>query len=62
VSTAEVEGIVSNLINYRDCIIYGVEVMIITFMISQIFFMFLSFSFPDLLCCNHEIIKFVRPI
>ncbi|KAH0953249.1 hypothetical protein HN011_000393 [Eciton burchellii] len=26
VSTAEVEGIVSNLINYRDCIIYGVEV------------------------------------
>ncbi|RLU17248.1 hypothetical protein DMN91_011317 [Ooceraea biroi] len=26
VSTSEIEGIVSNLINYRDCIIYGVEV------------------------------------
>lgn len=26
VSTSEVEGIVSNFINYRDCIIYGVEV------------------------------------
>ncbi|XP_072761694.1 long-chain fatty acid transport protein 4 [Anoplolepis gracilipes] len=26
VSTSEVEGIISNLINYRDCIIYGVEV------------------------------------
>ncbi|XP_034934364.1 long-chain fatty acid transport protein 4-like isoform X2 [Chelonus insularis] len=26
VSTSEVEAIVSNLINYRDCIVYGVEV------------------------------------
>lgn len=26
VSTSEVEGIISNLINYKDCIVYGVEV------------------------------------
>ncbi|XP_022191701.1 long-chain fatty acid transport protein 4 [Nilaparvata lugens] len=26
VSTSEVEGIVSNLANYRDCVVYGVEV------------------------------------
>ncbi|XP_012539295.1 long-chain fatty acid transport protein 4 isoform X1 [Monomorium pharaonis] len=26
VSTSEIEGIVSNLINYRDCIVYGVEI------------------------------------
>lgn len=26
VSTSEIEGIISNLINYRDCIVYGVEV------------------------------------
>ncbi|EFN78828.1 Long-chain fatty acid transport protein 4 [Harpegnathos saltator] len=26
VSTSEIEGIVSNFINYRDCIVYGVEV------------------------------------
>ncbi|KAL1123801.1 hypothetical protein AAG570_001572 [Ranatra chinensis] len=26
VSTSEVEGIVSNIINYRDCVVYGVEV------------------------------------
>ncbi|XP_070521049.1 long-chain fatty acid transport protein 4-like isoform X2 [Cardiocondyla obscurior] len=26
VSTSEIEGIVSNLISYRDCIVYGVEV------------------------------------
>ncbi|XP_075213342.1 long-chain fatty acid transport protein 4-like [Lycorma delicatula] len=26
VSTSEVEGIVSNLINYRDCVVYGVQV------------------------------------
>lgn len=28
VSTSEVEAIISNLINYRDCIVYGVEVII----------------------------------
>lgn len=28
VSTAEVEALISNIINYRDCIIYGVEVII----------------------------------
>lgn len=27
VSTSEVEAIISNLINYRDCVIYGVEVI-----------------------------------
>lgn len=26
VSTSEIEGIVSNHVNYRDCIVYGVEV------------------------------------
>jgi solute carrier family 27 fatty acid transporter 1/4 len=26
VSTSEIEAIISNLINYRDCIVYGVEV------------------------------------
>ncbi|KAK2587571.1 hypothetical protein KPH14_003699 [Odynerus spinipes] len=26
VSTSEVEGIISNLVNYKDCIVYGVEV------------------------------------
>ncbi|XP_050527097.1 long-chain fatty acid transport protein 4-like isoform X2 [Daktulosphaira vitifoliae] len=26
VSTAEVEGVVSNIANYRDCVVYGVEV------------------------------------
>lgn len=27
VSTSEIEAIISNLINYRDCIVYGVEVI-----------------------------------
>lgn len=26
VSTSEIEAVVSNLVNYRDCIVYGVEV------------------------------------
>lgn len=26
VSTAEVEGVVSNIAGYRDCVVYGVEV------------------------------------
>ncbi|XP_066596385.1 long-chain fatty acid transport protein 4 isoform X2 [Prorops nasuta] len=26
VSTSEIEGVVSNLVNYRDCIVYGVEI------------------------------------
>lgn len=26
VSTSEIEAIISNLVNYRDCIVYGVEV------------------------------------
>ncbi|XP_024939555.1 long-chain fatty acid transport protein 4 isoform X2 [Cephus cinctus] len=26
VSTSEIEGILSNLVNYRDCIVYGVEI------------------------------------
>lgn len=40
VSTSEIEAIVSNLINYRDCIIYGVEVnfMIYKKKYSMIFF------------------------
>lgn len=29
VSTAEVEGVVSNIAGYRDCVVYGVEVLII---------------------------------
>jgi len=37
VSTSEVEAIISNLINYRDCIVYGVEV-IISIIIFQIIF------------------------
>lgn len=28
VSTSEVEAIISNFINYKDCIIYGVEVIL----------------------------------
>lgn len=29
VSTAEVEGVVSNIAGYRDCVVYGVEVLLI---------------------------------
>jgi solute carrier family 27 fatty acid transporter 1/4 len=29
VSTAEVEGVVSNIAGYRDCVVYGVEVFFI---------------------------------
>lgn len=29
VSTAEVEGVVSNIAGYRDCVVYGVEVVLI---------------------------------
>lgn len=41
VSTSEIEGILSNLINYRDCIVYGVEVktfILLTIFISLIFY------------------------
>lgn len=29
VSTAEVEGVVSNIAGYRDCVVYGVEVVLL---------------------------------
>lgn len=44
VSTSEVEAIVSNLINYRDCIVYGVEViMSILLLFSNNLLLFQSF-------------------
>lgn len=38
VSTAEVEGVVSNIAGYRDCVVYGVEVLFINLLSSNVVF------------------------
>lgn len=44
VSTAEVEGVVSNTAGYRDCVVYGVEVVIISLLLLLFSIRFLTSS------------------
>lgn len=44
VSTAEVEGVVSNTAGYRDCVVYGVEVIVLKILSSLFSMKILTFS------------------
>lgn len=50
VSTAEVEGVVSNIAGYRDCVVYGVEVLSSTYSIYYLILRLLfTFHFSNII-------------